>query len=710
MNTPNLIKHLFVLCILSFGFAQAQTTAEGWSIEHIHGPSQVGIVDTIPVDINMDDLMDVVSVSIEDGHLRAYVNQGNSAFEQQYISTEVLGAFRVSATDLNADTQTDFLIPSIETNEIIALIADPTSQPYGYRKQIIAAGVLLPTDAQAGDFNNDGLMDVVSLSFEENLLLLHTQNTPGNFNTTVLSTSPQRPRKLLVEDFNNDQRLDILLASSEDNSVRLFSNQDDNSFTEISVSNQLTGIRYLAKCDLLATGYPDFVAGVYGDNQVVLFNNLENNVFASQVIDDDLPGASVVQCADIDGDSVLELISVSSTLGNIYNQEISSPFNKQLVANTRDGYVTAYVASFAADAGVKIITQAFFQQRNLLYTPNQNNQEIVIWEDFPDGAYELVLGDMDNDLDMDVVYVSFRDNLVYWSENKISHYTNHIISAEVEGPQSVSLGDVDGDGDLDVITAGAFDDTFWLHTNNNLSFATQPVLSDANNAAKSQITDMNNDGLMDLVLTSSLDDSLRILYGESGTFRHELISSDVIGALELLVYDFDGNQFSDIVVSGFRDNRVFLFLNQDGDNYSQQIIYDDAFRVSKMAVYDINKDGLMDINLVSDLQHVNLIQSGSGRFVFEPSPLLLNPIVDFNFSLSMADTLDGSWQDGGLFRVKIMPLMNQLIETLNYKFQVRKVKVDSTKHAHYGVSSQSNFLLKLQNDGIFKNGFDSTAN
>ncbi len=206
MNINKIVKHLLAVLTLGFGLAQAQTVADGWVIENIHGPSQVGIVDTIPVDLNKDGLMDVVSASIEDGHLRAYINQGNLEFEQQYISTDVPGAFRVSATDINNDNQTDFLIPSIETNEIIALIADPNAQFYGYRKQIIAKNVLLPTDAQAGDFNGDGLIDVVSISFEENVLLLHLQNNQGEFITTVLSESPQRPRKLVVEDFNNDQR------------------------------------------------------------------------------------------------------------------------------------------------------------------------------------------------------------------------------------------------------------------------------------------------------------------------------------------------------------------------------------------------------------------------------------------------------------------------------------------------------------------------
>lgn len=175
------------------------------------------------MDLNQDGLMNVVSASIDDGYVRSYINQGEQSFQQKMISTDVMGVYRLMTTDLNGDGQTDFLLPSIESDEVIALIADEQELPYGYRKQIIADNSLLPTDVQAADFNNDDLMDVVSLSFTSGRLLLHLQDSSGAFITSILSFSPQSPRKMVVADFNNDQLTDILVASSGDDSVRLFS-------------------------------------------------------------------------------------------------------------------------------------------------------------------------------------------------------------------------------------------------------------------------------------------------------------------------------------------------------------------------------------------------------------------------------------------------------------------------------------------------------
>jgi len=128
------------LLLVMLGFvpqAPGQTLVSGWELESIHGPSQFGIADSLALDFDQDGLVDVVSVSIDDGQLRAYINQGDFQFEQQIIHTDVSGAFRLLATDLNQDGGIDFVIPSICSQQLMALLHPPT----GYQQQILAEGV-----------------------------------------------------------------------------------------------------------------------------------------------------------------------------------------------------------------------------------------------------------------------------------------------------------------------------------------------------------------------------------------------------------------------------------------------------------------------------------------------------------------------------------------------------------------------------------------
>ena len=55
-------------------------------------------------------------------------------------------------------------------------------------------------------------------------------------------------------------------------------------------------------------------------------------------------------------------------------------------------------------------------------------------------------------------------------------------------------------------------------------------------------------------------------------------------------------------------------------------------------------------------------------------------------------------------------MINELIEILEYKFQLRKVKAALTSQSYYGVSSQNNILFKLQSDLIFSANFDPIGN
>ncbi len=707
---------LLSLWLLS-GQTQIQTLADGWVVENIHGPSQVGIVDTIPVDLNKDGLMDVVSVSIEDGHLRAYINQGSLEFEQAYISTDVLGAFRVSATDFNNDNEVDFLIPSIETQEIIALIHDSNAEPYGYRRQTIAENILLPTDAQAGDFNNDGLMDVVSLSFEENVVLLHTQNKQGEFISSVLSEAPLRPRKVIVEDFNNDQNLDFLVASEEDNSVRLFNGEGDTTFTEMLISNQLTGIRYIAKCDDVSADYPSFVASVTGASQAMLFVNQENNSFSGKLIDSDLPGANAMHCADVDLDGVLELIAVSAAQGSIYVYELQMEVTKQLIASIRDGYVTVSFASFENGTQPKILTQAFFESRNLFYDPSITNFEKVVWEDFPDGAFFVEVGDVDADGDMDVVYAAFTGDTIYWSEQSDGGvYLTHVLQEGVDGAQSVTLSDIDSDDDLDVISASAWGDMFWFNENNGHGlFEANVITSNSNNASRSVAVDINDDDILEVIGTSVLDDSVRLFSkSENNQFDVEDISTSMDGAYAIAAGDTSGNTDKDLLVSNFFGNNVKLLINRGMGLFNELLIIDQITKPNSTAICDINNDQRLDLVFASSVENSLWLAENLGNNSFDPQ--LLSASVLGIMDVKCKDIDQNGWAD--IITVSEADQLVQIFFNSQSTFQskvlaagisYRSIDVEQQNHVSrfYAASYANNSVVVIKKaDLVFFSGFD----
>ncbi|MCX7553234.1 VCBS repeat-containing protein [Marinicella sp. S1101] len=711
---------LLVLLIAASGFmtSPVRSQSDGWSVEYIHGPSQVGIVDSIPVDLNQDGLMDVVSVSIDDGQLRAYINQGNLAFEQQVISEDVMGAFRVSATDLNNDGEVDFLIPSIETQEVIALVADTQAVPTGYQRLVIASQVLLPTDAQAGDFNGDGLMDVVSVSFEENAVLLHTQNNQGEFATSVISEAPLRPRKLLVDDFNGDDNLDFMLASEEDNSIRLYSGDGVLMFNETLISDQLTGVRYIANCDVPGAEFPNFVAGVTGANQVILFENQSNNSFDAKVIDGDLPGANAMHCADLDQDNELEILGISTIFGIIYQYDFNNTFTKQVVASSRDGYINVNTADFTGDAQPTVLTQAFFESRNLLYEPIDANLETVVWEDFADGAYYVEADDIDADGDIDYAYAAFREDKVYVAESTPQGYRTHVVFEQVEGPQSVSLIDFDADGDVDVFSAGAFDDSFRYHENiGAFNFNTQLMTASANNAARLVFLDVNDDEQLDVVTSSSLDDSIRWFDWSGSQFTEQLLDNQMDGALALAVSDVDGNQKQDLIVGNFAGNDIWVFYNLGSGNFSKSQLITGVVKPTVIIAADFNANQLPEI-IFNESQVGRLWMLGDQTAAFNGQIIhdRGQPIPSFTLSPETSqitpEVIDVSSSDSQLIATRINAagsFTNRFY--FDNQFGARDIisldRTDSETQTYITASNVNNAIKALRRmDLIFASGFD----
>ncbi len=696
---------LFFISTSAFGNKGA-SPAEDWIIQNIYGPSQVGIVQSIPIDIDQDGDMDVVSASIEDGQLRAYLNQGGSVFEEVIINKDVPGVFRFSAVDINADEQTDFLLTSIETNEVLVLI----SQNGQYIKSLVASAVLLPTDAQAGYFNQDQLLDVISISFEDNSVFLHLQQPDGSFLTSLISDQVIRPRKIELEDLDNDDDLDILVASSDDNSVRIFVNDGSSEFSEQLISDQLNGVRYVVACDVDQNNLIDFVVSAAEDDQLLLFNNQGDLMFNQVSMDDALFGANALHCQDIDGDQQNELVAISSANSEIYLYETTGAFAKTLIANNRDGYVEVNAADFDGDGAVEILTQSFFEHRNLLYLPHQNNQEVVVWEDFPDGAYYVTSADIDGDGDDDAVVTSLSDNRLFWLERIQQKFIFHGITNSIEAPQSVVAGDLDADGDLDLVTAGAFDDRFWIHYNDGSgNFSTAVLLDGPNNPARASIGDMNGDLIADIVVTSSLDNTLRLLIQNEGVFEQEIIDDDLTGAFDIELLDINQDGLLDVLATGLRDSNVNLYTQNQTGGFDLTVLFDSAMRSNTIQSIDFAGNELPDVSFESNDSLVNLINNDGVTFDLVDALVLVADLITYVFKGGdNANELRfvGSLDSGAIQIVDLVDSIQIEEWLLESQFSMRAVSKTSSKDFYFAASSVDNSVKLIFKDLIMKSSFD----
>jgi chitodextrinase len=122
-----------------------------------------------------------------------------------------------------------------------------------------------------------------------------------------------------------------------------------------------------------------------------------------------------------------------------------------------------------------------------------------------------VLGDVDGDLDLDVitVYNSGQASQVWLNggDNSGSNtgvFTNSGQSLGNNTRRSVALGDIDGDGDLDMVAGNTVPNRVWFNGGDNTGSNTG-IFSDSGQALGSSSTravalgDIDGDGDLDLV-------------------------------------------------------------------------------------------------------------------------------------------------------------------------------------------------------------------
>ncbi len=238
---------------------------------------------------------------------------------------------------------------------------------------------------------------------------------------------------------------------------------------------------------------------------------------------------------------------------------------------------------------------------------SQWNQHIVTSS--AEGPLEVVVGDIDNDGNIDVLNVNdFPVENFVWYKN-IDGSGNFSLGQEIGTialPMNMAVGDIDGDGDLDVLGSTPHSTAPNLVSFKNLdglgTFGSRNVIDTPNTSGERAILvrDMDGDGNNDLVVGSIDDDTLawyKNLDGD-GTFDSgNIIISNYVNGSGIDVGDIDGDGDPDIVAGTLNFNIMSWFENLDGaGNFGPpQEIGSSGAAVLSVFLADIDGDDDLDV-------------------------------------------------------------------------------------------------------------------
>lgn len=337
---------------------------------------------------------------------------------------------------------------------------------------------------------------------------------------------------------------------------------------------------------------------------LVFFNPIFSQFFLEHVYaydDDDYPYINEVKLADMDGDGILDYV----TLGH-QNRTITVAYNRGffedpiLVSFVSDEALRNLVLQdFDQDGDVDIIVSAPFDDVSYWYS----NDPVAgfVRDDFPIADYNsLLFEDMDGDGDIDMVAeVNDRLNVYNFSEGSVSVRKQVDFDSFGFTYKALTTFDKNGDGLLEILTADAFDGILLFEQTAGDNFTKIELLPDVFSVEKLEVADLNGDGFFDIVASSKFNGSCKIQMNQGDdTFVEERIvpENERISIANLIDVETDGDL--DIVYydTGFGvDGGLYVYLNSDGVFTKESLDYETDTDFEDGAVGDINGDGYTDM-------------------------------------------------------------------------------------------------------------------
>lgn len=335
------------------------------------------------------------------------------------------------AGDLNNDGHSDLTAVNEHSDDLRILLNNGVGQFPATNLTPIVMGTASASPNEAGDFDNDGEIDLVVTTANNNETRVLFGDGLGGFAHMDKYTTGNATRAVLVGDFDFDGDDDIMTANRNDGTMNHLQNQGDGKFVLSTFNPAGNGESALALADANNDGIADFFLGFYTTKKVALYlgDGLGNFSFSSEM---PVTGNPWMMCAaDFNGDGFADAASANS-----------------------QGNKTAVI--FGDGLGG--------------LTPSLNlsaNDHI-----FP---LAIDAGDLDGDGDMDIVTSSYDSNNYSVFENNGAGAFEQvdILPASLNASCAI-LHDRDGDGDLDITGTDEGDDVLILFENTGVSATHEP--------------------------------------------------------------------------------------------------------------------------------------------------------------------------------------------------------------------------------------------
>jgi|GEM_PF-4144272 len=307
------------------------------------------------------------------------------------------------------------------------------------------------------DFNNDGFPDMLYQSYSSSGAFLGVSVGDGTFDIEGWKhihgiTGITGNKAFLIGDFNNDGLEDIVRSSPLDGKLRLMRNQGNTNFISSFIALGLPlGVRDIRAGDLDNDGDLDIV-GIDGEKGWCgVFENLGNNEFEEHVVfHNPLETSNDFALLDVDGDQDLDI--VMSKQGSVvwYENEPGIQFLvEHLIEDVSISFSNMQIKDLDNDGFLDIVASSGYK---CIWFENLGNGTIEPYEilfESENLINRLQTADLDHDTDFDFIASSeaasslflFKDKLVSDTILSVNYTSDLPCSSSIDGMISIEYSE-----------------------------------------------------------------------------------------------------------------------------------------------------------------------------------------------------------------------------------------------------------------------------
>jgi len=412
-----------------------------------------------------------------------------------------------------------------------------------------------------------------------------------SFAEIIINNNTRGLGGIIQGDFDQDGDLDIVGASLQDNQIVMYENKTNENlgWPKVVIQNNVYSAHSVYTGDFDEDGDLDIVATAYLGNPGVFW--LRNNggyplSWSKFPIAQNFINAHEVYAFDVDMDSDLDVLAASSDLNSIAwwknDGADTTEWVMQIISDEVELAKSVRAGDIDSDGDIDVIGVAITANKILWW--ENNGEEPIEWIKHvvdPNfiGAHKVELINMDNDEDLDVLCAGYLGHQVAWWRNTLQDsiiWEKELIGSGVINACAADAKDLDEDGDLDVVaTAQGSDEVIiWYNENGLATSWTRTVLSsNLERPWPLLICDIDKDSDMDILSASSHNGSEDVFW-----WKNELISStkelpQQKQLLQLHCYPNPAREFTvlQLYLPQKEDYEIRLFDNEDSIIYQKSI-------------------------------------------------------------------------------------------------------------------------------------------